>query len=331
MSTRRPTRKDVALKAGVAPSTVSLVLQEKGDALRIPAVTQDRVREAARSLGYYPNFHIESVMKGRSGVLGVYLRWDQWSRSDGYWNQMLYAVQCAVASIDGRLLVHNARFDCPTEEAFARQAGGIVDGVIIFNSGNDPIVGRILETGLPAVEIGDAYSELPFVGSDGVSGVRMAIDHLKERGYKHPAFLGHLTNYEANAFSRVDEFVRHGSQVFGKSLEDRTVFCQYSPEGIPRLLALDPRPDCVVCASDEFAYELRRHCVQAGIRVPEEMAITGFDALPALGSTQVMTSVKTPMMELCELGVAKLLAIIEGKPYERETLLPVSLRIGETT
>ncbi len=331
MSTRRPTRRDVALKAGVAPSTVSLVLQNKGDELRIPACTQDRVREAARSLGYYPNWHIGSVLKGRSGVLGLYLRWDQWCRPDGYWPTLHWNVQCAVAEADVRLLVHNARRECPTEEAFARQAGGIVDGVIILNSGKDPIVNRIVEVGLPAVEIGDPYSQLPFVGNDGGEGIRLAMEHLSERGYKWPAYIGHYTSYEEAANVRKQAFAYDARNLFGLDGAQRTLLTLHVSEVFDALLSINPRPDCVICESDEYAYQLLQLCATRGISVPEELAIVGSDALPAFGSLRVMTSIASPMKEMATWGIQKLLAIIEGRPIEHGTMLPSTLRIGDTT
>ena len=157
MTVKRPTRRDVAERAGVAPSTVSLILNDRADALGIADVTRLRVEEAARALGYYPNRHIRAVRSGRTGVLGLYLRADQWGCATGYWAAMRAALERAVSEADMQLLVHCARPGCPTEEAFARQAGGVVDGVIILNSGNDPIAARLIETGMRAVEIGDCF------------------------------------------------------------------------------------------------------------------------------------------------------------------------------
>src|SRR5579871_4394437 len=91
MKHRRPTRVDVAQKAGVAPSTVTLILTDRGTGLRIPETTQKRVKEVARAMGYYPNRHIQSVLRGRSGILGLYLRFDQYAgRPYGYWTTMLW-------------------------------------------------------------------------------------------------------------------------------------------------------------------------------------------------------------------------------------------------
>jgi len=331
MPLKRPTRKDVALRAGVAPSTVSLVLQDKGDELRIPHGTQERVREAARSLGYYRNWHIEAVMKGRSGVIGVYLRADQWASPEGFWPTMLWHLQGSIAAADLRILLHNALPDCSTEEAFARQAGGIVDGVLILNSGDDPIVARIMEANLPAVEIGDPYSPLPFVGTDGPMGIRLALDHLYERGFRRPAFLGHISNYEENMSAREETFLAHGKERFGYDLSGRTALMSDDQDVFSRIMAIDPTPDSVICASDEFAYSILRGCAKAGLRVPEDFGIVGFDALGGFGRMRELTSVATPLRLEIDLAVEKLLAVIEGRPFEHGTLLPVALKIGDTT
>jgi DNA-binding LacI/PurR family transcriptional regulator len=331
MAQRRPTRKDVALRAGVAPSTVSLVLQDRGDDLRIPKSTQQRVREAARSLGYYRNWHIESMMSGRTGVLGLYLRADQWAEPVGFWSTMIWHIQCAVAEADLRVLIHNAREGCPAEEAFARHSGGIVDGVMILNSGADPIVARIIEAKLPSVEIGDPFSPLPFVGSDGAQGIKLALAHLHERGYRRPALLSHISNYAENMEVRRIAFRDYGEPLFGMEMGDRVLSCSYGEDIYSMVMAMRPRPDCVVCASDQFAYEILRACIAEGRRVPEDLAIIGFDSLPAFGQTRELTSVASPLREITELAVAKLLAVIEAQPYDHGTLLPSTLKIGDTT
>ncbi|HWD40251.1 MAG TPA: LacI family DNA-binding transcriptional regulator [Fimbriimonas sp.] len=326
---RRPTRADVAREAGVAPSTVSLILRDRGDDLRIPVVTQERVREAARLLGYYPNRHIQSVLKGRSGILGLYLRWDQWSTPVGYWPTVFWCIQKAAAELDIQLLVHNARADTPTEENFARQAGGIVDGVMIVNSGDDPIVKRILEVGLPAVEVGDPYSLLPFVGLESKQGIRLAMEHLKERGYRRPALFMPPSNYQANAQARVEEFLCCCDELF--ELEHPASRVLSRRGFFEHLLALDPKPDSVICNSDSLAYLALKRCNERGLRVPEDLAIIGYDALETEGCLRTLTSVQTPLEEMARLALRKLLQIVNGEPFEHQTILPVGLRVGDTT
>ncbi len=332
MRAKRPTRQDVAVRAGVAPSTVTLILNERGADLGIPEATRIRVQTAARELGYYPNWHIRSIRSGRTGNLGLYLRADQWGQINGYWSVVLGHLQRAVAEADMRLLIHCAPADCPTEEAFARQAGGVVDGVMILNSGNDPIAQRLMETGLPAVEIGDSYSPLPRVAVDGGAGVRMAVAHLKERGYKRPAFFRNPSAYVLNAKEREQAFLDAAKEHFGLEPEECTcIEVPIGSESFSRLWDLSPRPDSVVCKSDEQAFQILLGANAEGVRVPSELAITGFDCIPTLAPTHVMTSVKTPLEQMAKEGVEKLIALVEGRTVELETTLPVTLRIGTTT
>ncbi len=332
MKHRRPTRADVALKAGVAPSTVTLILTDRGDGLRIPEATQRRVREAARAMGYYPNRHIQSVLRGRSEILGLYLRADQYGRPYGYWATVLWCLQKASAELEIQMLVHNAPAGASTEEIFARQAGGIVDGVMIVNSGQDPIVGRILEAKLPAVEVGDPFSPLPFVGLDSTQGINLVMRHLKERGCKRPAIVSYRTCYVENAEARIHEFERCARELFAiDEPERRSILGVDAMEAFPHLMALEPRPDCVVCGSDELAYEILTLCHRAGLKVPGDLAVTGYDCLTAMGTDRVLTSVATPLEEMARLAFHKLHQVIEGQPHEHDTLLPVGLRVGDTT
>jgi len=100
---------------------------------------------------------------------------------------------------------------------------------------------------------------------------------------------------------------------------------------LEKILATDPRPDAAVCSSDETAHEIRLAARQRGLRVPQDLALTGFDCIQTVGADQVMTSVATPLEELARLAVQKIQAMGTGLPFERETILPVSLRVGETT
>jgi DNA-binding LacI/PurR family transcriptional regulator len=331
MKPKRPTRTDVAIKAGVAPSTVTLILGNKGNDLRIPEATQARVREAARSLGYYPNRLIQSVMRGRSGTLGLYLRHDQFEKASGYWPALLVCLMQAAAREGVQLLVHCGTADMSTEEVFARQAGGIVDGVMIVNSGNDPIVARIIETGLPAVEVGDPFSQLPFVGVDGVQGIRLAMERFASTGRHRPALVSYTTHYVANAQARLGEFQRCARELFGIDEPGRRIIeADTAKLAFPAILRLDPRPDALLCTSDELVYNLITLLEADGLRVPADVAMIGFDCLEALGSNRTATSVATPMGEMALLAIRKLLSIIEDKPIDHDTLLEVNLRIGDT-
>lgn len=325
----RPTRRDVAERAGVAPSTVSLILNDRGDDLGIAEATRLRVEDAARALGYYPNRHIRAIRSGKTGTIGLYLRSDQWGTAHGYWAAMRAALDRAVSEADLQLLVHCARPDCPTEEAFARQAGGAVDGVLILNSAEDPIAQRLLETGMRAVEIGDASGPLPYVALDAADGVRQALEHLYDRGYRRPCFVNLPSPYVGSVDQRLRAFEAESSRLFG---HPGPVVNEYIGDlALTAVLSLDPKPDSAVCVSDEHAYGLLRAASTGGIAIPETLAVTGFDCLPTLGSGPTATSVATPLDTLAQEGVAKLRRLIEGLPVEQGTTLPVGLRIGATT
>jgi LacI family transcriptional regulator len=308
---------------------VSLILGQRGEELGIAEATRRRVEEAVRTLGYYPNRHIHAMRSGRTGNVGLYLRHDQWGTAHGYWSALRGALERAVNSADLGLLLYCGREDIPTEEAFARQAGGIVDGVLIFNSAEDPIAGRLLETGMRAVEIGDSASPLPYVAVDAADGVRQALEHLSERGYSRPCFVNFPSSYAGSSGERRDAFFHQSARLFGVS--GPFVDTYVGEEALDAILALRPRPDCAVCVSDEHAYALLASTLRRGMRVPADLAITGFDCLPTLGPVPITTSVRTPIQQLAEAGVDKLRRLIDGHETENGTVLPVSLRLGETT
>lgn len=325
----RPTRRDVAERAGVAPSTVSLILSHRAAELGIAEATRLRVEEAVRTLGYYPNRHIRAMKSGKTGIVGLYLRHDQWGTSHGYWSALMGELERAVNEAELGLLVHCGGQDISTEEAFARYAGGVVDGVMIFNSAEDPIAARLLETGMKAVEIGDSAGPLPYVATDAAGGVKLALEHLHERGYRRPCFVSFPSSYRGSSGQRREAFLYESARLFGSS--GTAVEELVGEETLNALLALSPVPDCALCVSDEHAYALLASALRRGIRVPEDLGITGFDCLPTLGPVPTATSIRTPLRDLAAVGLQKLRALIDGEPTEPGTILPVSLRVGQTT
>ena len=330
--TRRPNRNDVAALAEVSPSTVTLVLGDRGTELRIAPATQARVRAAAQKLGYYPNKLIRGVLEGRTGVLGLYLRHEQWCMPYGYWPQMVWALQTAISKTDYQLLIHNAREDASTEHNFAQQAGGLSDGVLILNSGSDAIVDRLIEARMPAVELGDSFSRLPFVGMEGGQGVRLAMEHLAERGYRRPVYLGHHTNFPQIAEARASAFREERQRLFGHATNEAAIRMLKRPDSpLAAILSVQPTPDCVLCMSDNLAYLVLAEAQRSGIRVPVDLAIVGFDALPGLANFRVVTSVAGPHEEMAEAAIEKLRKILRTEKYDRATIFQPQLRIGDTT
>jgi LacI family transcriptional regulator len=305
-----------------------LVLSGKGDRLGISGDTADRIREVARELGYYTNRQIRALLSGRTGCIGLYLRNDQWGTCYGYWSSIRAAIEKAASARDLLLMVYCGRQGATTEESFERQAGGVVDGVITLNSAKDPIAGRLLETHIPAVEIGDPQGPLPYVAPDSPDGIRQALEHLRDRGYRNPCFLNFPSPYFATVIQRTSAFRHHSEKLFGRP--GPTAEAKLGVAALDAVLALDG-VDSVVCVSDEHAYALLETAPQRGVRIPQDLAVIGFDALPTFGGGRIATSIQTPLEEIASAGLDTLLAAIEGGPAPQATVLPVSLRVGDTT
>ncbi len=133
--------------------------------------------------------------------------------------------------------------------------------------------------------------------------------------------------YKASVGGRRAAFEEESARLFGAS--GPLLDAPLGDDALDAVLAA--KADCAVCVSDEHALSLLAAALKRGLRVPEDLALTGFDCLPTLGPVPVATSVRTPLQELASEGVAKLRRLIDGLPTERETVLPVSLRVGETT
>ncbi|MEV0895468.1 LacI family DNA-binding transcriptional regulator [Actinoplanes sp. NPDC049802] len=307
---RRPTMGEVARAAGVSPMSVSYTYSQPG---RVSAETAAKVRDAARQLGYPgPHPAARSLRRGRVGSLGVVLGERlSYAFDDPQAARFLAGVSdvCAAEGVGLTLVpVTGAATDAQ------RVAQAAVDGFVVWTtSDDDPILDAVTGTGLPAIiHAGPERPGLPAIGVDDRAAA-VAIGRAAFAGARRPVVLGFpLDRGRARQLiggDRAGEIRYHVTrrrwagflEAWGRAPADlRLAACplNHVTEGesfAAELFRGDDPPDAIAAMSDELALGALRAAASAGLRVPADVAVTGWDdtdaAAPA-GLTTVAQSLR---------------------------------------
>jgi DNA-binding LacI/PurR family transcriptional regulator len=170
---------------------------------------------------------------------------------------------------------------------------------------------------------------------DDVRGGRLQAEYLAGKGHRRVRYLCSSGRQEST-MRRQRSFIRAACD-FGMEVTEQP--CRHSRNG-PHVseaeagwLDLPPgvRPTAAVCWNDVAAYDLLEQCQRRGLRVPEELAIVGFDGVfTTRGLRRRLTTVRAPWQQVGQTAIVLLANALEGETIERETVLPVALIVGET-
>ena len=329
------TAKDVARELGLSQSTVSRILN--GDAqYRVAADTRGRVVDTARRLGYQPNAVARSLRRGRTNIIGVYTNHDYDVRND-FMGTIVGALQreCEPRNLD--LLLHSALHDHSSGDVYGKLRDGRIDGLILHASSDDPLVAVLGNASLPVVSVADLLPHLSGVTSDDADGMAQLIRYLWERGYRRYVYLEPtmpLGSVERRKSAFLANLKTRGLP--GDCMHVIGIDFEQTDPVLERLVALGPGV-VVCCWNDRTAYGLLKSCLDNGIPVPEQLAITGFDGftsdkIPA----RALVTVACPWEEVAASAVGLLMQRIEHKGADARSLppsevcLPVKLLPGDT-
>lgn len=339
MSRHRVTSFDIAHLAGVSQSTVSRAL--RGSPL-VNADTTRRVLEAARQLNYKVDKHASSLRTQRAGTLALLLFEDPTgddSHINPFFLPMLGSITRACARAGQDLLVSFQQLsdDWHADYADTRKA----DGLILLGYGDYlAYVGKLeklVAQQTRFVRWGAVLPDQPgiSIGCDNREGGRLAGEHLCRAGASRVAFLGHASERFPEFLERYQgcEQALHAAglrldpalQADADSSEDA------GAAAVRQLLNGGARFDAVFAASDLIAIGATRALTQAGLRVPEDVAVLGFDDIPAARLAQPpLTTVAQDTTDAGERLVQTLMQSIAGEPVSSQRL-PVHLIERQST
>lgn len=326
------TIKDIALLAGVSHTTVSRALN--GSPLIHPD-TRDRIVALAEQLQYTPNRNARSLVHGRSNTIGVFFSTLDQGTSPNFFYR---AVQGASSVLQNRYHVVVRAIDaCPdTREITAKT----FDGVLVMSQSeqDDPFIRHLEEQDIPHVVMNrePPGGRSAAVVSGDRQGARELTVHLLALGHTEIGLLKGKAGFSATAERRAG---------YVKALHEGGVTCRTDYEvegrfdaasgyaGMQRLLGLDRRPTAVFCMNDEMALGALKAALDAGIRVPEELSLAGFDdnGLSAYASPS-LTTVSRPVVRMSREGASLLLELLEsGSTMARTVRVPTKLVVRHST
>ena len=334
MARSRPTSTDVARLAGVSRTTVSFVLNERDD-MAISAATRNRVLDAANALGYQPNASARQLAGGASLTIGLVLRQEPAQvASDALLPQTVQGLGDAARGADYQVLVESLP---PTPGGYRRLLHSRrVDGLIISGPLADDVeLRRVFEDGFPIVLQGHVTTlDAPSVDVDNVAGAEAAVSHLIECGHKSIAMITNAPLTYTSASERLDGYrlaLQEAGIEFDLGLVAEGAFVAQSGFTAMTTLLGGNSFTAVFVASDVLALGAMGAVRAAGLRIPSDISIVGFDDIPlAAYFDPPLTTVSVPAYALGKTAGNLLLAQIRGEPVPGRTLLDTELKVRES-
>ncbi|WSA75793.1 LacI family transcriptional regulator [Streptomyces sp. NBC_01799] len=320
----RPTSRDVARAAGVSQATVSLVLGDKWRG-RVSEATAERVRSATQDLGYRPNLAARSLRLGRTRTALLVVP----ALTNEFFARV-YAGAAAVAAEHGFGVVLYPSPDGtgPARDPFA-SARAALDGVIASSMAADAL-GALHGADLPLVMLDSDPADTGVaarVNLDIADGMRQVTDHLLALG--HRRFIHLASAIDSWTFAVRARAVHDAVQGVPGAVV-RTVPAaldvRAGREAAEQALAAPgPRPTAIICDDDILAAGACKAARRLGLRVPDDVSVTGFDDLALATAVEPeLTTVRLPAEQVGERGMTALLAVLDGRPAEPGSL-PVHL------
>ncbi|MET8976465.1 LacI family DNA-binding transcriptional regulator [Streptomyces sp. NPDC004539] len=331
-----PTIHDVAREAGVSRGTVSRVLN--GGHYVSPSA-QEAVNAAIRRTGYVVNRHARSLITGRSDSVGFLLTEPQERFfEDPNFNVLLRGCTQALATHDVPLLLMLAATEDERRRITRYITAGHVDGVLLVSShSGDPIAQELREAGVPLVACGKPIgigSKVSYVAADDRDGARDMVRHLLSLGRRHVGVVtGPLdTPGGVERLAGYREVLAQADIAYDERLVVSGDYSRASGEaGARALLARAPELDAVFVASDLMAQGVLAVLRESGRRVPEDVAVGGFDDSPAaVAATPALTTIRQPWDRISSEMVRVLLAQIGGED-PAAVILPTELVKRDST
>lgn len=331
---REPSLADVAERAGVSPTTVSRVLNNRG---YLSQRTKDAVAEAIEELGYRPNEVARALLGQRTRMIGVIMP----TVALPFFGEVAVSLEHALSQQGYRMLLCNSLGRAEIERQYldllrANRVDGLVSG-----AHNRSVVGDYERTHLPLVTVDrEMAPHIPNVRADNEAGARLATELLLRRGARRPALLTSRSsshNLREQGYRKV--LVEAGVEPrvaavdFATPEPERTQAIHAALDGMGESL------DGVFATDDLAAGTVLDWAARRGRKVPDDLRVVGFDGTTAIRrALPGLTTIQQPIRMICRAAVDLLVAQIEKGPRPDEppvpvqpVVFPVTLIEGTTT
>ena len=330
---QRPTLEAVARLAGVSRATVSRVVN---GSTTVAEPIRQAVRRAVEELGYVPNLAARSLVTQRTDSIALVMP-EAATRvfsDDQVFPGIIRGAAQELEAADKQLVLMLAGSPAGHERVERYTTGRDVDGVLFASlHGEDPLPGRLARLGIPVVCSGRPLdgADVPYVDVDHEGGVSTAVQHLIASGRRRIATIAGPQDMVAG----IERLIGYRSAITDAGLPELVAYGDFTRESgtaaMRELLAADPELDAVFAASDLMAHAALRALREEGRRVPEDVAVIGFDDIETAAYTEPpLTTVRQPIVELGRSMTRQLLRIAAGEEVEQALVLPTELVLRES-
>lgn len=327
------TLEDIARLSDVSRSTVSRVINSD---TKVKEETRQKVMKVIQSYNFQPNLAARGLATGRTNVIGVIIPAKvSVIFTDPYFPVLLQGVSSACNNRNYSVMLWLAEPEYERRMISRILHNGLVDGAVVASTlMDDPIVNSLFESHMPFILIGRPPSmKVNYLDVDNLQAGRKATLHLLRLGYKRVATITGSQDQVAG-YDRYQGYLK-GLQDYDRTFRPELVVeGDFTEEGGYNAMArlLQQKTDAVFVASDMMAYGAMRAIHEANLRIPEDVAVVGFDDIPASArTTPTLTTVRQPIQHMGSKAVEVLINIIENDiKSTMEVILDTELVVRES-
>jgi len=336
---RKPTATDVAKRAEVSRSAVSLILGGRAKEARLSEETEARVRQVAAELHYKPNASARSLVNGRTETIGLVIRDLALLDVDPFLLPLLNGIIQRARTEGYRVLVESVRSDDTGDPFGDLIDSGRIDGMIVENANfGDKSLRRLIKGGRPVVVLGSqGVKEEWSVAIDDKRIGRIATQHLVETGRTRIAHIS-FSNFRIFAARQrhlgyLEALATAGMPPVEQYVVEANFSMESGYQAMQRLLALEPRPDAVFASSDAVAIGAMAAIHDLGLNIPHDVAIASVDDISAAAFCRPsLTTVPSKPYQTGAAAADMLITLMSGNvPAEKRQLLETDLIVRGST
>ncbi len=326
MNKRRYTIKDVAKRAGVAVSTASLALNDKG---YVSKDLRRKVQVAVEELGYVPNRSARSLINNATGNVGFVVSEEHFSTAEPFYTRIFLGTEFEARQRDYYVLLTTVpnKFRSSHLPRFIMERN--VDGVIFAGKISEAYAAAVAADNIPSVVVDYEFKQvrIPTINIDNVRGTTLAVEHLFNLGHRKIAFIGGDLGHPSIK-SRLNGYLETLNRL-GMEKSDSLISTIEPGTGTEdgyraakRLLESGSKFTSVVACNDAVAIGAMRAFREKGLSVPEDCSTVGFDDIELCDHVEPrLTSIRVPKEDLGATALRILTRLIKGNEHPISSVL----------
>jgi LacI family transcriptional regulator len=310
----RVTIKDIARKVGVTPATVSMVINSSP---KISQKTKEKVLQAIKEMNYHPNYIGRSLVKGKTNNIAVVASFF----ASLFALESVRGIELNLRKTNYNLILYSTRGleekerDMLERIYYERRADGII---IISLKAEKPLIEQFKKDGIPLVFLEELCDGAPTVKFNNIKGAHMAVDHLIKSGRKNIAIV--TGDHGQNAEERLKGYkdaLKENNMEFSKDNVFPVLSYSFEEgeEILINMIKKNKKIDAVFCAAGDIsAIGIMDAAKNHGIKIPQDMAIIGYDDIYISNLTSpALTTVRQPIAQMGMRSFDLLLDMVEGR------------------